>query len=110
MRNQLLRDTDWTSMAHSLEVRTPLVDATLLQSVAPMIPQLTDSLGKQLLAQAPSVPLPDAVVNRPKTGFNVPMGSWLDRKPDFDTAVRGHVSRHRALDLMRTFASRAPVN
>ena len=110
MRNQLLRDTDWTSMAHSLEVRTPLVDATLLQSVAPMIPQLTDSLGKHLLAQAPSVPLPDAVVNRPKTGFNVPMGSWLDRKPDFDTAVRGHVSRHRALDLMRTFASRAPVN
>ena len=110
MRNQLLRDTDWTSMAHSLEVRTPLVDATLLQSVAPMIPQLTDSLGKQLLAQAPSVPLPDAVVNRPKTGFNVPMGSWLDRKPDFDTAVRGHVSRHRALDLMQTFASRAPVN
>jgi hypothetical protein len=25
MRNQLLRDTDWASMAHSLEVRTPLV-------------------------------------------------------------------------------------
>ena len=110
MRNQLLRDTDWTSMAHSLEVRTPLVDVALLQSVAPLIPQLTGSLGKQLLAQAPSVPLPDAVLNRPKTGFNVPMGSWLDRRPDFDTAVRGHVSRHRALDLMRTFASAAPVN
>ena len=110
MRNQLLRDTDWTSMAHSLEVRTPLVDATLLQSVAPMIPQLTGSLGKHLLAQAPSVPLPDAVINRPKTGFSVPMGSWLDRKPEFDTALRGHVSRHRALDLMRTFASGAPVN
>ena len=33
MRNQLLRDTDWASMAHSLEARVPLVDATLLQAV-----------------------------------------------------------------------------
>ena len=31
MRNQLLRDTDWASMAHSLEVRVPLVDAELLK-------------------------------------------------------------------------------
>ena len=112
MRNQLLRDTDWTSMAHSLEVRTPLVDVELLQKVAPMIPQLTGSLGKRLLAQAPSRPLPDAVVYRPKTGFNVPIGSWLDRKADFDTALRGQVSRHRAIDLMRNFASvtLAPVH
>ena len=32
MRNQLLRDTDWASMAHSLEVRVPLVDAELLRT------------------------------------------------------------------------------
>ena len=31
MRNQLLRDTDWASMAHSLEVRVPLVDVKLLE-------------------------------------------------------------------------------
>ena len=36
MRNQLLRDTDWTSMAHSLEVRVPLVDAELLQRIVPV--------------------------------------------------------------------------
>ena len=35
MRNQLLRDTDWASMAHSIEVRTPLVDASLLRQIAP---------------------------------------------------------------------------
>lgn len=33
MRNQLLRDADWAGMAHSLEIRTPLVDATLFQCV-----------------------------------------------------------------------------
>ena len=37
MRNQLLRDTDWASMAHSLEVRVPLVDATLLKVTAPLL-------------------------------------------------------------------------
>jgi asparagine synthase (glutamine-hydrolysing) len=36
MRNQLLRDTDWASMAHSLEVRVPLVDSKLLRSLVPI--------------------------------------------------------------------------
>ena len=30
MRNQLLRDADWAGMAHSLEIRTPLVDIAAL--------------------------------------------------------------------------------
>ena len=29
LRNQLLRDSDWASMGHSLELRTPLVDASI---------------------------------------------------------------------------------
>jgi len=33
MRNQLLRDSDWAGMAHSLEIRVPLVDVELLRSV-----------------------------------------------------------------------------
>ena len=36
MRNQLLRDTDWASMAHSLEVRVPLVDTQLMSHIAVM--------------------------------------------------------------------------
>ena len=34
MRNQLLRDADWAGMAHGVEIRVPLVDETLLQSLA----------------------------------------------------------------------------
>src|SRR5581483_1251603 len=34
MRNQLLRDTDWASMAHGLEVRVPLVDVEVARTVA----------------------------------------------------------------------------
>ena len=43
MRNQLLRDTDWASMAHSVEVRTPLVDSALLRQLAPTPRVMTSS-------------------------------------------------------------------
>ncbi|WP_066807275.1 asparagine synthase (glutamine-hydrolyzing) [Sphingomonas asaccharolytica] len=77
MKNQLLRDIDWASMAHSIEVRVPLVDYTLLRAVAPLIPRLRPGQGKAMLANAPSAPLPDAIVNHAKTGFNIPVTAWL---------------------------------
>jgi asparagine synthase (glutamine-hydrolysing) len=77
MRNQLLRDTDWASMAHSLEVRTPLVDAMLLEQLAALGAPAPDAPVKQELALAPSTPLPAAVTQRKKTGFGVPVGSWM---------------------------------
>jgi asparagine synthase (glutamine-hydrolysing) len=70
MRNQLLRDTDWASMAHSLEVRTPLVDATLLERLANICG--ADGRSKHWLTAAPLKPLPASVVRRKKTGFRVP--------------------------------------
>ena len=79
MRNQLLRDTDWASMAHSLEVRVPLVDTTVLKSLAPHLVAPGYRLGKAELARSPRRPLPDEVVNRPKTGFGTPIASWLQR-------------------------------
>ncbi len=65
-------------MAHSLEIRTPLVDATLLARLAHAIAGLSLGEGKRALAHAPSLPLPDRLVARAKTGFGVPTGAWLD--------------------------------
>ena len=79
MRNQLLRDTDWASMAHSLEVRVPLVDARLLQEVAPATMSSAPKAGKRLLAASPIKPLPEAIVERAKTGFGTPINEWLQR-------------------------------
>ncbi len=76
LRNQLLRDADWAGMAHSLEIRTPLVDYHLLRDLAPYLPGLRGR-GKQLLAASPSQPLPADLVQRPKTGFQTPIGNWL---------------------------------
>lgn len=80
MRNQLLRDTDWASMAHSLEVRVPLVDPVLTARIAPLMVADPSASAKRLLAAAPGEALPDAVVSRPKTGFATPLGQWLERR------------------------------
>jgi asparagine synthase (glutamine-hydrolysing) len=77
MRNQLLRDSDWASMAHSLEIRVPLVDRVLLDAVAPLVGSGLAKHGKSLLASAPTKPLPDSVVNRDKTGFSTPIRDWM---------------------------------
>jgi asparagine synthase (glutamine-hydrolysing) len=76
MRSRLLRDTDWASMAHSLEVRTPLVDATLLQSMVDIFAASGEPPSKAMLARAPTTPLPARVRQRPKTGFMTPIATW----------------------------------
>jgi asparagine synthase (glutamine-hydrolysing) len=75
LRNQLLRDIDWASMAHSLEVRVPLVDAFLLRKIARTV---LSTSGKELLTRTLRRPLPDAVLTRKKTGFTIPNVAWLD--------------------------------
>jgi asparagine synthase (glutamine-hydrolysing) len=77
MRNQLLRDADWAGMAHSLEIRVPLVDFTLLSALASSIPAIAKGAGKAALAAAPTTPLPNEVVTRAKSGFSVPTGAWI---------------------------------
>jgi asparagine synthase (glutamine-hydrolysing) len=76
MRNQLLRDADWASMSHSLEVRTPLVDWKLWEAVSSMTVGRRP-LGKDALAGTARPPLPLEVQQRPKTGFSVPLHEWM---------------------------------
>jgi asparagine synthase (glutamine-hydrolysing) len=76
MRNQLLRDADWASMAHSLEIRTPLVDITLLRALAPMIAGSRPPT-KNDMATSLAKPLPPEILHRPKTGFSIPVRDWV---------------------------------
>lgn len=78
MRNQLLRDTDWASMAHGVEVRVPLVDATLLARIIALGEPPKSAAPKSLLARAPRRPLPEAIIRRSKTGFVAPRLSAMD--------------------------------
>lgn len=96
MRNQLLRDADWAGMAHSLEIRTPLVDIELLRQLSPVTAVLKGRQGKQALGMAPRSPLPEKVTSRAKTGFGVPTGKWLAKqvgKQRVEYSTKGSASR-----------------
>jgi asparagine synthase (glutamine-hydrolysing) len=80
MGNTLLRDTDVVSMAHSLEVRVPLLDQHVVNYVMQLPERLKTRPGgptKYLLREALRGLLPDALLNRPKTGFCLPIDRWM---------------------------------
>jgi asparagine synthase (glutamine-hydrolysing) len=77
LRNQLLRDSDWASMDHSVELRTPLVDAWLLRDLMPVLRSFGRLKGKHMLAASPATRLSKNIVGRVKTGFGIPMGAWM---------------------------------
>ena len=87
MRNQLLRDADWAGMAHSLEIRVPFVDTQLLDRFIE-IPSLSPSQEKAMIARTVAPELPEAILNRPKTGFSVPIHQWLN--PQAHHSVNSH--------------------
>lgn len=90
MRNQLLRDADWASMAHSLEMRVPLVDIELFRAVAPLF-NSTSAPSKLEMAKVPRTPLPSQILKRGKTGFSIPVREWLSRERQSvrETGLRG---------------------
>ena len=77
MRNQLLRDTDWVGMAHSLELRTPLVDHVLSGIASGLAANGLLGTGKGVLGSSVASGLPQSVLARPKTGFTLPIWHWL---------------------------------
>lgn len=111
MRNQLLRDSDWAGMAHSIEIRVPLVDIEFLRAIAPVTPHLHNRRGKVALAAAPTLPLPDEVTNRAKTGFGVPTGTWLSRVVEGNEAAgtKGAASRGWARHVLATQPNAEPI-
>jgi asparagine synthase (glutamine-hydrolysing) len=76
LRNQLLRDSDWAGMDHSVELRTPLVDAKLLRDFEPLLHLFPKFHGKSLLSNVPIERLPIDILARKKTGFDIPVLKW----------------------------------
>jgi asparagine synthase (glutamine-hydrolysing) len=79
MLNTLLRDSDFMSMAHGLEVRVPLIDHRLAED-ALAVPggwKLSADTPKPLLVGALRGALPDSIVHRSKRGFTLPFERWV---------------------------------
>ena len=94
MRQQLLRDADWASMAQSLELRVPFVDVYLLREAIPWLAAYPD-IKKAEVAAVVAPSLPAAIWNRPKTGFGVPVRQWItaDMPDDNARGLRGWAER-----------------
>jgi asparagine synthase (glutamine-hydrolysing) len=64
-------------MDHSVELRTPLVDAWLLRDLMPVLRSFGRLMGKRMLAASPATPLSQSIIDRVKTGFSIPLGIWM---------------------------------
>lgn len=75
----ILTKVDRASMAHALEVRSPLLDHELVEWMSGLPPQykLRRGVGKYVLKQALQPLLPGEVLSRRKMGFAVPLAGWL---------------------------------
>ncbi len=75
----ILTKVDRASMAHSLEVRVPLLDHELVEWIAtlPSHFKLQGGEGKYIFKKSLEGRLPNDILYRPKMGFGVPLGKWF---------------------------------
>ena len=98
----LLTKVDRTSMAHSLEVRPPLLDHRLVEYLLSVSPSLLvdaeQRRGKLLVRRLMEPRLPAGHLNRPKSGFGLPVHRWLKRNP---AMLKEAVARLMARGVLR---------
>ena len=78
----MLVKVDRASMAHSLEVRAPFLDHSVIEWAArvPLNLKLCAGEGKRVLKLAMRRHLPPEIIHRPKRGFSPPLARWLRRE------------------------------
>lgn len=80
--SDMLRKVDLMSMRNGLEVRTPFLDHRLVNFAfsLPASYKINDKMGKSIVQDAAKQLLPEALYNRPKHGFEVPLLSWFKKE------------------------------
>jgi len=77
--DQVLPFVDRLSMAHSVEVRPPFLDQRLIEfaSTLPGSMKIKNGRVKSVLKDAVRGLIPDAILDRPKEGFLMPINAWV---------------------------------
>lgn len=79
MMDQVLVKVDRASMYHALEVRAPYLDREVVEFSNALAYQekISGMTTKAILKRVARGKLPDAIIDRPKKGFGIPIGTWL---------------------------------
>ena len=79
LQSDMLRKVDLMSMANGLEVRTPFLDHELMNFAFSIHSnyKIDGQMKKKLVQDAARDILPEMLYNRPKKGFEVPLGGWM---------------------------------
>ena len=88
--SKLLRDADWTSMSHSIELRTPFVDWVFFSKVISLI-KSNNNFSKKNLLNCVQNKVPVELFSRKKTGFVIPHDRYLNTlsiKKEFANPIR----------------------
>ena len=97
MQNQLLKDTDYMSMWHSIEVRVPFLDYDFIECAHQISSCLKfdNRQGKYLLIESFKDQLPDEIWNRKKKGFQLPFDTWMQESLDQFISTKQDQEMHK---------------
>ena len=89
--DRLLPDTDAASMAVSLEVRVPLLDHRIVELIShvELSRRFKPLRKKQLLRDLALADFPPSFFDRPKSGFELPLGKWC--RQELGSQCRGRL-------------------
>jgi asparagine synthase (glutamine-hydrolysing) len=79
LTDDILQKVDRAAMAVSLETRVPFLDKDVVEFAGTIPPEMKvrEGRGKWLVRQVLYRHVPAALIDRPKTGFSVPLDDWL---------------------------------
>ncbi|QWF78174.1 asparagine synthase (glutamine-hydrolyzing) [Amycolatopsis sp. CA-230715] len=100
LRGDILVKADKVTMANSLELRVPFLDAEVFKVAAsiPLDQKLAHGTTKYALRRALAKIIPEHVLNRRKLGFPVPIKHWL--RTDMYDWARGIISDSKTDELL----------
>jgi asparagine synthase (glutamine-hydrolysing) len=103
MQNQLLKDTDFMSMSHGVEVRVPFLDRNFVNLVLSISTDIKFSYKqkKKLLVEAYKEDLQTETWKRSKMGFTFPFQEWMRKNRDIADPSR--YQNKRAKSLIKSF-------
>ena len=96
--DDILTKVDRASMANGLEVRVPFLDSRVVAGAETL--KTAELVRKRALKRVLLKYLPASLVNRPKTGFAVPVGKWMREKVPVRTMLWDYLLTDRQDDLL----------